>query len=141
MTFFSRTQSLSKGQSYRKQKGSGTSNWTLFRLQNKVRKMPLLVILTGQIWCYNTKRLLSYYKNYICKFMRANLWIHKLFHLHLSFWIWEVRKGREKITKIWISRELKELFRWNKKHFFIVFEGLSFGEKNKNFIKNSGHKL
>ena len=30
-------------------------------------------------------------------------------------------------TKIWISRERKELFRWKKKH-LIVFEGLSFGE-------------
>ena len=27
------------------------------------------------------------------------------------------------------------------KTFFIVFEGLSFGEKNKILIKNSGHKL
>ena len=36
------------------------------------------------------------------------------------------RKGGN--TKIWISRERKELFRWNKKH-FSVFEGLSFGEK------------
>ena len=35
----------------------------------------------------------------------------------------------DKNTKIWISRERKELFRWNKKTFFIVFEGLSFGEK------------
>ena len=49
-------------------------------------------------------------------------------------------KGRGKITKIWISQEQKEIFRWNKKH-FSVFEGLSFGEKNKTLIKNSGHKL
>ena len=32
-------------------------------------------------------------------------------------------------TKIWIFRERKDLFRLNKKTFFIVFEGLSFGEK------------
>ena len=43
-------------------------------------------------------------------------------------------KGREKITKIWISWEQKGLCRWNEKTFFIVFEGLSFGE-NKNLIK------
>ena len=30
---------------------------------------------------------------------------------------------------MWISREQKELFRWNKKKNFIVFEGLSFDEK------------
>ena len=32
------------GQSYQKQKGSRTSDQLLFRLQNKVRKIPLLVI-------------------------------------------------------------------------------------------------
>ena len=40
---------------------------------------------------------------------------------------------REKITQNWISWERKELFRWNKKKNFIVFEGLSFGEKIKNW--------
>ena len=38
-------------------------------------------------------------------------------------------RGRGENTKIWISQEQKELFRWNKKAFFIVFEGLSFGGK------------
>ena len=33
-----------KGQSYRKQKGPGTSDQSLFRLQNKSKKMSLLVI-------------------------------------------------------------------------------------------------
>ena len=32
------------GQSYQKQKGSGTSDQSLFRLQNKFRKIPLFVI-------------------------------------------------------------------------------------------------
>ena len=32
------------------------------------------------------------------------------------------KKGEDENTKIWISRERKELFRWNKKH-FSVFEG------------------
>ena len=50
------------------------------------------------------------------------------------------KRGEDGNTKIWISREWKELFSWNKKHFFIVFEGLSFGEKLK-FDKKSGHKL
>ena len=116
-------------QSYQKQKGSGTSYHSLFTSRNNFRKIPLFVI------CYlikfdDVKKFLSYYKNYICKFMQVNSW-HKLFHFHLSFWIWKVWKGREKITKNWISRKRKELFRWNKKHFFIVFKGLSFGEKKK----------
>ena len=44
------------------------------------------------------------------------------------------KKRGEDINKtIWIkkSREQKELFRLNKKVFFIVFEGLLFGEKIK----------
>ena len=32
------------GQSYQKQKRSGTSNQSLFRLRNKFRKIPLLVV-------------------------------------------------------------------------------------------------
>ena len=32
------------GQNYQKQKGSGTSDQSLFRLQNKFRKIPLLDI-------------------------------------------------------------------------------------------------
>ena len=32
------------GQSYQKQEGPGTSEQSLFRLQNKFRKIPLLVI-------------------------------------------------------------------------------------------------
>ena len=39
--------------------------------------------------------------------------------------------GKEggKIAKIWIFREQKERSQWNKKHLFIVFKELSFGEK------------
>ena len=45
-----------------------------------------------------------------------------------------------------ISRERKELFRRNKKAFFIVFEGLSLGEKIKicsgnKLSKGSGEKV
>ena len=75
-------------------------------------------ILSDQVWWCNVKQFLSYSKNYIYKFLQANPWHLKLFHLHLCFWIWRVCKRREKITRTWISREWKELFRWNKKTFF-----------------------
>ena len=74
-------------------------------------------ILSDQVWWCNIKWVLSYSKNYICKFMQANLWNHKLFHFRFPFWIWKVWTGREKITKVWISLERKKLFRWNKNHF------------------------
>ena len=118
------------GQSYQKQKGSGTSDQLLSRLQNKFRKIPLFVIYDLNKFD-DVKQFLSYSKNYICKFMQGgNSWHRKLFHFHLYFWIWKVGKLREKNTKIWISWKLKELFRWNKKC-FTVLKGLSFGEKIK----------
>ena len=39
------------------------------------------------------------------------------------------KRGENRNTKIWISWERKDLFKLNKKTSFIVFEGLSFGEK------------
>ena len=114
--FFLSNQVLFNGQSYQKQKGSGTSDRSLFRLRNKFRKIPLFVIYYLTKFD-DVKQFLSYSKNYICKFMPTNSWHHKLFHFHLPFWIWKVWKGREKIIKVWKSRERKELFRWNKNHF------------------------
>ena len=80
-------------------------------------KLLYSLYITDQVWWCNVKQFLSHFKNHICKFMQVNSWHHKLFRFHLSFWIWKVWKGRGKITKIWISQEQKELFRWNKKHF------------------------
>ena len=104
-------------QTYQKQKGSGTSHQSLFRPRNKCRKVLIRYIISDQVWWCNLRQFLSYSKNYICKFMQVNSWHYKLFHCHLSFGIGKVWKGRENITKIWISWEWKELFRWNKKHF------------------------
>ena len=106
----------------KKQKRPGTSDQLIYRLPNKFRKIPLLVMYYLNKFD-DVKPILSYSKNYIYKFMQANLWHQKLFHFHLFFWIWKVWKGREKITKIWISRERKELFRWNKKHFSWFLKG------------------
>ena len=102
---------------YLKQKGPGTSQ-SRFRLQNEFKKnLFISYILSDQVWWYNIKWFLNYFKNYIYKFMQATSWHHKLFHFHLSFRVWKVWKGREKNPKMWISQVRKELFRWNKKHF------------------------
>ena len=86
------------GQSYLKQKRSGTSDQLLFRLLNKFRKIPLLAIYYLTKFD-DIKQFLSYSKNYICKFVQANSWHHQLFHFHLSFHIWKVWEGRDKIQK------------------------------------------
>ena len=46
----------------------------------------------------------------------------------LNQWLTVRKRGEDGNAKIWIPRERKELFRWNKTS-FIDFEGLSFGEK------------
>ena len=51
---------------------------------------------------------------------------------------WKKREGQKYKTLI-ISRT-KRAFHMKQKAFFIVFEGLSFGEKIK-FDENNGHKL
>ena len=106
------------GLSYKKQKGLGTSDQSLFRLWNKFTKISSLVIYyLTKFYDVIIKRCSSYSKNYTWKFMQANSWHHKLFLLHFSFWIRRVCKGRGKITKSWISPEQKEIFKLNKTFF------------------------
>ena len=126
--FFFRTQSLLMDKVIKNKRGLDLVN-SLYSATKQVQKNSFIRYrLSDQVWCCNVKQFLSYSKNYICIFMQVNSWHHKLFHFHLSLWIWKVWKRREKITKIWIFRERKELFIWNTKTFFIVFKGLSFGE-------------
>ena len=110
------------------------------RYETSPQNLYIGYILFDQVWWCNIKRFLSYSKNYIWKFMQDNSWHHKLFHLQLSFWVWKVWKGSKKDTKILISRERKELFRWNKKIFHSFWRNIIWW-KNKNLIKDSVQKL
>ena len=85
---------------------------SLFRLHSTFKKIPLLAMY-----------YLTEFDHIICKGLwviaktkSTYSWHHKLFLFHLPIWIWKMWKAKEKITKIWISRERKELFRWNKKY-------------------------
>ena len=42
-------------------------------------------------------------------------------------WLTRRKRGEDENTQTWISRERKELL--DEKAFFVVFKGLSFGEK------------
>ena len=97
-------------------------------------------ILSDQVWWCNIKQLLSYFKNYICKFMQTNSWHHKLFHFYLSFCIWRVSERREKITKI-DYLENKKSFSDEIKNFCHSFSRAIICRKNKILIKNSRYKL
>ena len=68
-------------------------------------------------------------------------WILRFFlDQPLKEWLTGRKRGKDKNTKTWISRERKDLFRGNKKHFSNFLKGYHLA-KNKNLIKNSKHKL
>ena len=111
------------GQSHQKQKGPAANGLSLFRLRNKFTKIFLLVtyyltkfdgVIQSGFWVipnitlWNLCRPIYDIINYstsVCPF-ESGQW-----------------KGRGKITKIWISRERRELFRWNQKHFSQFLKG------------------
>ena len=71
---------------------------------------------------------------YASPFMTSSIILFSFVFLNLE------SMEREINYKNWISWEQKELL-MKQRIFFTVFEGLLFGEKNKNLIKNSRHKL
>ena len=106
------------GQSYLKQKWSGSSDQSLFRLRNKFRKIPLLVIY----YLTNFDDVMWSSFCVIAKIPSANLCksVHDIINYSTSICPFEYGKcGKEgkKLPKKLISWERKELFRWNKKHF------------------------
>ena len=100
-----------------KNKSPGTSGLSLFRLRKKFTKISLFVIyhltkfdgvIQSSFWIIPNITLTNLckpihdiinYSTFICPFVSGK---------------W---KGSEKFSKIWVSRERKELFRWIKKHF------------------------
>ena len=106
----------------------------------QVQKSPFnRYILSDQVWWCNVKLFLSYSKSYICKFMQVCSW-HKLFHFHLTFWIWRVWKGRVKTQKFKYLKNEKS-FLDEIKNIFHSFVRAIIRWKNKNLIKNNRHKL
>ena len=111
------------GQSYQKQMRSGTSDLLLFRLWSKFTTIYLLVMYYLTKFDGEYKAVSELFQILCLQIYASQFMHHKLFHFHLSFWIWKVWKGRGKITKIQISRERKESFRWNKKRFSQFLKG------------------
>ena len=119
--------------SYHKQKGLELKTSCSLGYEQVQKNSFISYILSDQVWWCNIKSFLSYSKNYICKFMQAHSWHHKLFHFHLSFCIWIVWKGRKKITKIWLESE--KSFLDEIKNTFHSFWRAIIWWKNKNLIE------
>ena len=68
-------------------KTEGAWNKRPVRLQNKFSKILLSLLVTymlsNHVWWFIINWFLSYSKNYICNFMQANSWHHKLFQFPL----------------------------------------------------------
>ena len=136
--FFFQTQSLLMDIIIKNKRGLELVTSHSSQVTKEVQKYSFIrYILSDQVWWCNVKQFLIYSKNYVCKFMQANWWHHKLFHFNLSFLIWKLWKERKTITKIWISWEWKDEI----KNIFHTFLRAIIWRKNKSLIKNSGQKF
>ena len=104
-------------------KGSGTSLRCIFSAWFSNKNVPYLIFYQWtKFQCH------TFFPSQDIK-QNVLLTLRIIFDQPLKQWLTGRKKREDGNTKIWISQEWKELFRWNKKHFFIVFEGLSFGGK------------
>ena len=97
-------------------KTKGAWNWPVdIQVTKQIQKNSIIrYVLSDQVWWCNIKQFLSF-----LKIVSANLCkpIYDIINCSTSICPSESGKCGKKITKIWISWERKELFRWNKKHF------------------------
>ena len=129
------------GKSHKKQKGLGTSDHSLFRLQKKLQKITLLVI------CYQTKFYGVIYSGswVISKLTPPNLCkpVHGIINYLTSICSFEYGKcgkEEEKLQKFEYL-ENEESFSDQLKNIFHSFWRAIIWWKNKYLIKNNGHKL
>ena len=103
--------------------GSGSSIWFPFSAWFIHKNVPYLILSR-----YQTKCVI---KLLFRQLMRLQT-LRFLLDQPLKQWLTGKKRGESQNTKIWVSQEPKELFRWNKN---IVFEGLSLDKKIKVWYK------
>ena len=115
------------GRSYQKEEGPETSGQSLFRLRNKFRKIPLLVIY------YLTKSYDVIWRGFwvIPKITIANLWkeIYDIINHSISIWPFESRncgKKWKKLQKCEYLKNEKSCFDAIKKHVLKYLRGHHF---------------
>ena len=91
-----------------------------------IQKYPLLRDLPlGWLWCLNWKWFQRYSQNCIANLCQT--WRHKYSIFQLPLWMEKVGEGEEELQKIEYLVNEKRLL-GNKKTFFMIFKGRSFGE-------------
>ena len=81
----------------------------------------LIFYLWAKFQCHNLFFFSRYQTKCVIKFLFRQLmtsWTLRFIFDHpLKQWPTGRKRGKDRNTKIWISRERKQLFRWNKKNF------------------------
>ena len=107
----------------------------IFLIQYSINRQSFNVIT----FCFSRYQTKCFIKFLFIQLMTSYT-LRLIFNQPLKQWSTGRERGEEGNTKIWISREQKELCRWNKKHFSWNLKGYHLVRKT-NLIKNSGHKL
>ena len=110
-------------------KESGTSFWCIFSAWFYHKNCSLFNIYSINGWSFNVipffllkisnKNVLL--SSYLARHMLMSKTVRFIFDQFLKQWLTGGKKGEDKNTKIWISWERKEFFRWNKKNIFHSF--------------------
>ena len=113
-------------------RGSGNSFWCTFSAWFFHKNVFYLILYQwGNFQCHNSFSNPRYQTKYVIKFIFRQLMMSQtirfMFDQPIKQCLTERKREEDGNTKIWKFREWKKLFRWNKKTFFIVHEGLSFG--------------
>ena len=108
-------------------KGSGASFWCTFSAWFFHKNVPYLILYQWTKFQCHTLFLSQYIKQNV------------FFDQPLKQLLTGQKRGEDQNTKIWISRERKELFRW-KNTFHSSWRAIIWW-KNKNLINNRGHEL
>ena len=125
-------------------KWSGTRFWWTFCAWFFHKNVPYLIVYQWTTFqCHAFFSSHNIKENVLLSFYLDSWCYHKLLRFildqALKQWLTERRRGQDGNTKIWISWEWKELFRWNKKIFHSFWKALIWWKKN--VLKNSRHKL
>ena len=102
-------------------KGSGNSLWYTFSAWFSNKNVPYLILYQWTKFQCHLFFFLRYQTKCVIQFLFRQLMTSQtlrfVFHQPLKQWLTERTRWEDRNTKIWTSRERKELFRWNKKYF------------------------
>ena len=102
-------------------KGSGNSLWYTFSAWFSNKNVPYLIIYQwSKFQChkfFSSKDTKQNVFKFSFRQLMASQTLRFIFDQPLKQQLTGRKRGEDRNTKMWLSQERKELFRWNKKHF------------------------